>query len=242
MSGRMGRCPPPPAAGVFAAQHAIVMPLLRSSAAARGSHRVERMRPAQYAEDLEDAVERGPASSYSFACTRNAFQVHLRHVAAPRELEVHAQRRVGSGHASSPARSEESSLLRNHSSRRAGSHDGDAARKGKRAQAHVEMSTRIVWYSDARSSRARARGPARPHLIVVEQLQGAGVDHDEGRSMPNAPALANGVCDTNSSGRSANPWTEYVAVELVSSAGTGSARRAPHPPGRQPHTPLPMKP
>src|SRR6059036_501643 len=46
------------AAGVFAAQYAIVVAFFDPALQLGGAHRVERMRATQHAEDLEDAVER----------------------------------------------------------------------------------------------------------------------------------------------------------------------------------------
>src|SRR5437879_6646628 len=51
------------------------------------------MRATQHSEDLEDAVEGAACFLVLFRLHEERVQVHLRHVAAPCELEVHAQRR-----------------------------------------------------------------------------------------------------------------------------------------------------
>src|SRR5207244_1329018 len=76
-----------PAAGVLAAQHAIVVTLLDPALQLGGAHRVERMRATQHSEDLEDAVEGAAGFLVLFRLHEERVQVHLRHVAAPCELE-----------------------------------------------------------------------------------------------------------------------------------------------------------
>src|SRR5438874_2694983 len=132
-----------------------------------------------------------PASSYSLACTRNAFKSICDMSPPPANLRFTRSDAVGSWHASSPARSEESSLLRNHSS--SASWIGRIAmpaRNGSAPRLTLRMSTRMVWYSAwplitcpsswpstfRTSSSSSSRNV--PELITMK-----------GRSMPKAPAF-----------------------------------------------------
>src|SRR5204863_6143461 len=68
-----------PAAGVFAAQHAIVVTFFDPTLQLGRSHGVEGMRAAQHAEDLEDAVDRAARRFVLLCLDEERVQIHLRH-------------------------------------------------------------------------------------------------------------------------------------------------------------------
>src|SRR5256884_654016 len=107
-----------------------------------------------------------PVSSYSLACARNAFRSICVMSPPPANLRLTRSDAVASWQASSPARSDDSSLLRNHSS--SASWIGRMAipaRNGRAPRLTLRMMTRMVWYSACRSEEHTPELQSRLHLV-----------------------------------------------------------------------------
>ncbi len=170
-----------PAAGVFAAHDALVVPPLDPALQLGGAQRVERMGAIERVEDLVDAVQRSARLLVFLGLHEERIQIHLLHVAAACHLQEHAERGLGvlAGEQAGAVRRQLALAVPLEQCKTNGEQcDPGEERQRCKADVEDEGENRVVQRMAAHHV-AQFVAEQGAHLVVIEQLQRAGVDDDE---------------------------------------------------------------
>src|SRR6266566_159229 len=170
-----------PAAGVFAAQHAIVVTLLDPALQLGGPQGVEGVRLGPGIDDFEHAVQCPPRFLILLRLLEERVEIHLLHVAAARHFQEHPHRsgRILSREKARTIGRELALPIPLEQRELDGSEDDPRQeREEVHPDEHDEHEDGVVQRVTAHHVPDLVTEQD-AHLVVVEQVQRAGVDHDE---------------------------------------------------------------